>query len=81
MNKENKHIIKINKAPLSKEQISKKQDFGRILKNHQKLTKRPVYNQKKFYFALFLIVIIAFLLYLSEKEEAEKENIKVETTR
>ena len=68
-NKKNKIII--NREKISSEEVNSHQNFTKILSHHQQITKRPIYKQKNFYFALLLIAIVGLLLYLSEKEEQE----------
>jgi len=60
-----KNNIQVNRKQFSSKEIEQKQNLGAILNHHKKLTKRPIYQQKKFYFTLFLILLIVFLLYLN----------------
>ena len=73
--------ININRKQLSSDKIREQENFEGIINKHQKLTKRPAYKQKKFYFLLFLILLIAFLLYYTDKtgEKTSKAN-KIEQT-
>lgn len=73
--------ININRKQLSSDKIREQENFEGIINKHQKLTKRPTYKQKKFYFLLFLILLIAFLLYYTDKtgERPSKAN-KIEQT-
>lgn len=73
-----KHIIKVNRKKLSTQKIREKENFEELFNEHRKITKRPVYKQKKFYFFLFLILVITVLIYYAEKEE--KETQKTEQT-
>jgi hypothetical protein len=78
MSDKQKHIININRKKLSSKQIKEKEKFDSIIKKHEKITKRPAYKQKRFYFILFIILFLAYLVYQSEKEK--KEKVKTEQT-
>jgi hypothetical protein len=81
MSENKKNIIHINRKKLSKIEVKEKQKFGEILQNHHQITKRPIYKQKRYYIILFILVVIAYIIYLEEKESAKPEKIKVESTK
>ena len=72
---EKKNIVKVNRKEISSQKISEKENFDGIVNTHRNLTKRPIYKQKKFYFLLFLILIITFLVYYSEREANDQINV------
>jgi hypothetical protein len=72
MSAKQKHKIYINRKVLTSKQIKGKENFDGIINKHAKITKRPAYKQKKFYFILFIILVAAYLIYHSEKELKEK---------
>ena len=76
-----KNTIIINREKVSSEEVRQQQNFSKILSHHQRITKRPIYKQKKFYFALFLIVLVGLLIYLSDKEEQETQSTTIENTK
>jgi hypothetical protein len=80
MTDKQKNIIKINRQELSSKQVQQKENLEGVLNQHRKITKRPVYKQKKFYFVLFLILLITFLIYYTEKQEKNKETSNTEAT-
>ena len=49
---ENNNII-IGRPSLTSKQVSKKENINSILSIHRKITRRPVYKQRKFYLAFF----------------------------
>lgn len=67
MSEKKKYRIKINRKRLSKEEIEKRQNIGKVLRHHRLMTKRPVYRRKRFYFILFLILLLLYLIFLSDK--------------
>jgi hypothetical protein len=67
MTKKQTNIIKVNQKEISSEEIKEKENLEGILNKHKRFTKRPVYRQKKFYFVLFLILLLTYLLYYSDK--------------
>lgn len=73
MSDKQKNIIRLNRKKLSSQQIKERENFDSIVSKHAKITKRPVYRQKRFYFILFVIVLIAYLIYYSEKQEKQKQ--------
>jgi len=68
MLEQQKNKIELNRPKMSVEKVREKENFESIVNQHRKITKRPIYKQKKFYFILFLILIITYFLYVSEKE-------------
>lgn len=74
--------ININRKKLSSQQVSEQENLDGILSKHQILTKRPAYKQKRYYFLLFLILLIAFLIYYTDKEgeKSNEESTKIEQT-
>ncbi len=80
MSKEDKNTIKINRPTLTTEQVREQENVDSILRKHKMITKRPVYKQRKFYLALFLVLIVALLMYYADKEEQEKELPKIEAS-
>jgi len=72
MSNKQKNIININRKKISSEDIKKQENFDGILNKHQRITKRPVYIKKRFYFILFVLLLIAYLIYHSEKVNQEK---------
>ncbi len=48
----------------TQEQIERNKDFKRLYANYDKMVKRPkpMYKDKKFFFLLILILIIAYLV-------------------
>ncbi len=81
MSEKQKNIIKINRKKLSPIEVKEKQQFGNILNQHHQITKKPIYKQKRFYFILFIILVIAYLFYLEEKESKNPEHAKIESTK
>ena len=67
MPEKQKNIISTNRKQLSTKEVKEKQQLGKILHHHRKLTKRPIYKQRKFYFILVLIIITIYLVYLADK--------------
>ena len=80
MLKEEKNSIQVNRKELSVQQIKEKENFNSIVSKHRKITKRPVYKQKRFYFFLFLLLVITLLLYYMEKEEQVVKTEQIEQT-
>lgn len=76
MNIEEKNNIKLNRPTLTSQQVSEQENVSSILHKHRMLTKRPVYKQRKFYLTIFLIFIVALLMYYADKEETLKEKQK-----
>ncbi len=68
-----KNNIIINREIISSEEVISKQNFTKILETHHQITKRPIYKQKKFYLVILLILLVCFLLYLSEQEDKTVE--------
>ena len=77
--KEENNIVKINRKELSKEAVLEKENLDSIINAHRKITKRPIYKQKKFYFFLFLLLIITLLVYYADKEESKEDKRPAET--
>ena len=77
MSNKDKNTINVNRKKLSSEEVKAKQQFGKVLHHHQQLTKRPIYEQRKFYFVLLVIFTLILLIYLGEKEK-EKEKAQIE---
>lgn len=73
MSNNQKNIIKVNRKELSTQKIKEKENFEKLFNKHRKITKRPVYKQKRFYFFLFLLLVITVLIYYAEKEEKEPQ--------
>ncbi len=78
MSEKQKNIITINRKKLSVNEVKEKQQFGKIVQQHHQLTKKPIYKQRRFYFILFIIGIIAYLIYLEEKGSVNQDNTKIE---
>ncbi len=62
-----KYKINRDKTPEipSKEQMEKYKDFSRLSANYDSFTRRPkkpIYKDKRFFLALLIIVLIAYLL-------------------
>jgi hypothetical protein len=76
-----KNSIKINRPVLTPQQVQSKEDLGSILNKHKKLTKRPVYKQRKFYLAVFLVLIVSLLMYYADKEERDLLPQQTEQTK
>ena len=62
-----KYKINRDKEPEipTKEEMEKYKDFSRLTANYDKFTKRPklpLYKDKRFFLALLLIVLIAYLI-------------------
>lgn len=62
-----KYKINRDKEPKipTKEQMEKYKDFSRLTANYDKFTKRPklpLYKDKRFFLALIVIALIAYLL-------------------
>ena len=76
--KEEKNIVKINRKVLSKETVQKKENLDSIINDHRKITKRPIFRQKKFYFFFFLLLIIVLLIYYADKEQKTENSITIE---
>ena len=79
MTKEEKNIIKVNRVALTSKKVREQENVDSILNKHKNITKRPIYKQRKFYLALFLVFIVALLMYYADKEEKEKEIQKRES--
>jgi len=73
MSDDKKNIIKINRKELSSVEIAEKENFEGLVSHHHLITKRPIYKRKRFYFILFLILVISYLLYQVEKKEPTKD--------
>ena len=65
MSSEKKNIIKIKRKALSSEQVEQKENFEGLVNKHRLATKRPAYKRKRFYFFIFLVLLIAYLIYQS----------------
>lgn len=81
MSDKQKNIIKIDRKKLSREEINGKQNWSKILSHHEKITKRPIYQQRKFYVVLLIILIVTYLVYLTEKENNSQEKQTIETPK
>jgi len=62
-----KYKINRDKEPKTptKEQMEKYKDFSRLTANYDKFTKRPklpLYKDKRFFLAIIIIALIAYLL-------------------
>ena len=62
-----KYKINRDKEPKTptKEQVEKYKDFSRLTANYDKFTKRPklpLYKDKRFFLAIIIIALIAYLL-------------------
>lgn len=68
-----KNKININRKELSSQQIGERENLEGILSKHQNLNKRPAYRQKRYYFLLFLILLIAFLIYYTDKTKNKEQ--------
>lgn len=86
--KENRNI-KLNRPQLDKETIDSFQDYNDILKKHQSLTKKPKYNQRKFWLGFSLVVVIALIIISdnwnpdnknTEFPKADSTQTKIDTT-
>lgn len=66
----------------SKEAIEKYKDFSRLTHDYDKIVKRPkvpLYKDKRMFFVLLFVALMAILLAQAAKEEeAEEENGAVE---
>lgn len=69
MSKRNKYKINVNRSEPTRKDIKKYSNFNKILSNHRVVTKRPLYKKRRVYFILFIILVILYGIYLSEKEE------------
>ena len=72
--------IKVNRPTLTGQQIVEQENVESILSKHKKLTKRPVYKQRKFYLAVLLVFVVALLMYYADKEERVNEKNKIENS-
>lgn len=57
------------------EQIARRKDFTRLSHRYDQLTKRPkkpLYRDPKLFLLLFLLGIVALLLFMEEKEKQDK---------
>lgn len=75
MSKRNKYKINVNRSEPTKKDINKYSDFNKILSSHRTVTKRPLYKRRRVYFILFIILVVLYGIYLSEKEENNREEI------
>jgi len=76
----NKNKIIVSREKISSEEVKLQQNFSKIISHHKKITKRPIYKQKKFFLAILLIMIVSLLLYLADKEEVQMDPVNVEST-
>jgi len=76
----NKNKIIVSREKISSEEVKLQQNFSKIISHHKKITKRPIYQQKKFFLAILLIMIVSLLLYLADKEEVQIDPVNVEST-
>ena len=76
-----KNRIQINRPVLTSQQVKNKENLDGILNKHKKLTKRPVYKQRKFYLAVLLVLIVSLLMYYADKEEKESSSEQTEQVK
>ncbi len=81
MSKKEKNNIQLNRPVLTSQQVKNKENLNSILQKHKKLTKIPVYKQRKFYLTIFLFIIVALLMYYADKEEGEAAAQHTEQTK
>ncbi|SFT76629.1 hypothetical protein SAMN05216474_2274 [Lishizhenia tianjinensis] len=65
----------------SEEQLKRYKDFATVSHGYKKLTKRPkkpLYRDPKLFLILFLLGLIAFLVFLENEEEATTNETQVE---
>ncbi|MCB0401462.1 MAG: hypothetical protein KDD41_05220 [Flavobacteriales bacterium] len=73
MSEEKKYEINVNRPEPDSADIKKYENFNSVISKHRDMTKRPVYKRKRTYFAIFLILILIYIIYLSEKEKKAEE--------
>lgn len=76
----NKNKIIISRENISSEEVKSQQNFTQIMGQHHRITKMPIYKQKKFFLTVFLIIIVGLLLYLADKEEVQTEKVNEVTS-
>lgn len=76
-----KYRIKPGKqAPPSTDVSAKHKDFSQLQSRYkrtlERIHKRPLYRDPKMLFALALVLLVAWLLYIDAQEQKEKETPK-----
>ena len=64
-----KNTVNVSRKEISPQQVRERENIDGVLETHKKITKRPVYKQRKFYFFLFLLLLLTLIIYYTEKEE------------
>lgn len=72
-------LNKDKREELSKDEIQKYKDFGKLVYNYQKATKpmykKPLYKDPKTFLVLLLIVLLTYLIVeYTDKPDKEKED-------
>ena len=57
--------IYINRPEPTSEQIKPYKDFGGLVNKHRKLTKRPLYYQKRLWWVILFILILVYLIFVA----------------
>ncbi len=73
MSEENKYKINVNRQEPSNEELKKFKNFNKVISKHRSITKRPAYKRKRTYFLLLIILLLTYLIFLSEKETLKEE--------
>lgn len=70
----------INPRPPKEEKIAEHRDFGKVMRNYKRtvnpMQNTPLYKYRKVFFALLLVLVVAWLV--SEYGEEHEEKIKKE---
>ncbi|MFL5765542.1 MAG: hypothetical protein ACJ77K_16475 [Bacteroidia bacterium] len=74
----------IDKPDLPDEQINKHKDFKKLIYNYHSATKplykTPLYRNRRVFIVILLILLVMFVIIeVLEKEEGEKDAVKIES--
>ena len=69
---------------ITKEEISKYKDFGKLMTNYQSaldhIHKKPLYKSRKGFLLILLIVLIVILISQSQKSNSDPQENRQEST-
>ncbi len=71
----------INPTPPKEDKIAEHRDFGKVMRKYKRtvnpLQNTPIYKYRKVFFALLLVLVVAWLIaeYGDDEQEVKKEQI------